>query len=87
MSDPANSHPRRYVVDDDGHRVLVGLSLEETAEFERLEASIPAGGNGCPPLSSGQWRWLELYDKHDVAWLRWIADLQAGRDKDLPAFN
>lgn len=34
MSDLRGHSPRRYVVDVSGKRVLVGLTLEETSEFE-----------------------------------------------------
>ena len=91
MSDPANNSPRRYVVDSDGRRVLVGLTAEETSEFERLEASLPllrrGGAGGDQPVSTGERRWCELYGKHDVAWFRWMADLRAGGDTNLPVFN
>ena len=32
-----NNAPRRYFVDGIGRRVLIGLTLEETFEFERLD--------------------------------------------------
>jgi hypothetical protein len=91
MSVPASNAPRRYVVDGNGHRVLVGLSREETSEFERLEATLPVlhrdGAGSDQPLSSPDPRWLELYGKHDLAWLNWIADLRARRERDLPVLN
>ncbi|QOZ24874.1 hypothetical protein CI1B_08460 [Bradyrhizobium ivorense] len=91
MSDPASNAPRRYVVDGNGHRVLVGLSREETSEFERLEASFQVlqrdGAGPDQPLSNPERRWRELYGKHDVAWLRWIADLRGRRERNLPVLN
>ena len=40
MIDQKHNAPRRYFVDAQGHRVLIGLSLEETAEFEALEVVL-----------------------------------------------
>lgn len=91
MNDPTNNPPRRYVMDGNGRRVLVGLTVEETSEFERLEGSLSLfhgeGAGGDLPVSGPERRWLELYDKHDVAWLRWMADRRAGGDRNLPVFN
>ena len=49
---------------------LEGLSIEETAEFERLDALPPIDDNGKPawvfegePTSHREKRWLELYTK------------------------
>jgi hypothetical protein len=49
---------------------LVGLSIEETAEFEWLDALPPIDGNGKPgwvfegePTIHREKRWLELYTK------------------------
>ena len=49
---------------------LDGLSIEETAEFERLDALPPIDDNGKPawvfegePTSRREKRWLELYTK------------------------
>jgi len=40
MIDQRHNAPRRYFVDAQGRRVLIGLSLEEeTAEFEALDLS------------------------------------------------
>ena len=39
MIDQRHNAPRRYFVDAQGHRVLIGLSLQETAEFEALDAA------------------------------------------------
>ena len=64
MLDQWNSGPRRYFVNEEGHRVLIGLSLEETTEFERLDG---------PPVCTETQRWSELYAKHDMAWKVWIA--------------
>jgi hypothetical protein len=74
-----NNAPRRYFVDAVGRRVLIGLTLEETFEFERLD-SEPDGGRpeaiwtecGSQP-APGEKRWLELYAKHEGAWKVWMA--------------
>lgn len=74
-----NNAPRRYFVDAVGRRVLIGLTLEETFEFERLD-SEPDGGRteaiwvepGAQP-APGEQRWLELYAKHEDAWKVWMA--------------
>jgi hypothetical protein len=61
-----------FEVDADGHRVLIGLSREETAEFDRLEKHINETGP-FPYISRDKWhrseekRWLELWDKHQAA--------------------
>jgi hypothetical protein len=91
MNDPTSHSPRRYVLDDNGRRVLFGLTAEETSEFERLEASLALlhgeGGGADQPVSLPEQRWLELYGKHDGAWMRWMADLRANRNTNLPALN
>lgn len=70
-ADPFISH---YTLDRMGRRVLVGLSFEETAEFEKLDVSLPydrkpmGGFNGCiVPLGPAEIRWLQLYKKHRTA--------------------
>jgi len=65
----------RHTIDERGRRVLVGLSAEETGEFETLDSIPPSdGGNRVAwtfdgdPTTSREKRWLELYTKHDEAW-------------------
>lgn len=101
MSDLRGHSPRRYVVDVSGRRVLVGLTLEETSEFEGLDTSLPVLDGegrdreardqealGAEPMPSAvEGRWLELYHKHDKAWIKWKADLRAGQECDSPFFN
>ena len=81
MSSPANNAPRRYFVDAVGRRVLIGLSLEETFEFKRLDSEQLSAlegrqdgndGRGLWPVA-GEQRWLELYTKHEGAWKAWLA--------------
>jgi hypothetical protein len=37
--------PRRYFVDKDRRRVLIGLTIEETLEFEALEPALNERSN------------------------------------------
>ena len=94
MTDPRDHSPRRYFVDKQGRRVLIGLTLEETFEFETLD-SLPAldeGGhhvgwdeNGNPATTREK-RWLELYSKHDEAWRQWMVGSYAD-DRGLSILN
>ena len=58
-----------YVLDADGNRILIVLTLDETREFERLDElisnliSAPADDS----RSQKERRWLVLYDKHDAS--------------------
>ncbi|ABD87731.1 hypothetical protein [Rhodopseudomonas palustris] len=62
----------RYQLDAQGNRVLIGLTVEETAEFFELEDAI---ANSCPRSqhADDDWalpedrRWLELFEKHESA--------------------
>ena len=60
-----------YVLDADGNRVLIGLTLEETREFERLDKLISVLNSKSPGLAGdhtqNQRRWLALYEKHRLA--------------------
>lgn len=90
MSDPERHSPRRYVVDVSGQRVLVGLTLEETSEFEGLDTSLSLQPGRDQPHLTGSvvtGRWLELYDKHDKAWVKWMAELKARRNSGSLFFN
>jgi len=66
----------RYNIDENRHRVLVGLTSAETQEFETLDSLPPSdsSGNriawtfGGAPTTNREKRWLELYTKHDEAW-------------------
>jgi hypothetical protein len=46
MTDLCNASPRRYVVDNHGRRVLVGLTIEETSEFEQLDNLAASNKSG-----------------------------------------
>jgi hypothetical protein len=90
MSDFRSNSPRRYFPDNNGRRVLIGLTIEETAEFEKLDNSTPADVRGEQTGSAAanqQQRWLELYSKHDQAWIRWMADTRARQSENLPFLN
>jgi hypothetical protein len=58
-----------YALDDDGNRILIGLTAEETREFLDL-TDLLARKNPGQPLSSVDWtspkeaRWLALMQKH-----------------------
>ncbi len=85
MIDEKNDAPRRYFVDAQGQRVLIGLSLEETNEFEALNQS-PARARG-EHIAICEIRWLELYAKHEEAWRVWIAQSRAAQLGDLEFVN
>ena len=61
-----------FLVDAGGNRVLIGLTAEETLEFDRLERHINATGP-FPHIAKDEWhrseekRRLELWDKHQAA--------------------
>ncbi len=51
-------------------RVLLGLTADETSEFERLDAQIPLDGKPVWPDTTNtpvEDRWLELFTKHEIA--------------------
>jgi hypothetical protein len=55
-----------YTLDADGNRILIGLTLVETREFERLDElilSLISDDN----RSLAERRWLALHDKHEAA--------------------
>jgi hypothetical protein len=66
----------RYTIDDDGCRVLAGLTSAETREFETLDSFPPSDSSGSriawtfggEPTTDREKRWLQLYTKHDEAW-------------------
>jgi hypothetical protein len=91
MSDPRADSPRRYFVDESGRRILFGLTIEETFEFESLDNLSGLGengsdGGGCVsgiPTTKQEKRWLELYSKHDTAFRRWMVETHADRYRNL----
>ncbi|MGY4606936.1 hypothetical protein ACVW16_005348 [Bradyrhizobium sp. USDA 4474] len=78
MTDLKNNAPRRYFVNAGGQRVLIGLTPEETVEFERLDGQSVANleevacAKGVLWRVTGELRWQELYAKHEGAWKTWI---------------
>ena len=97
MIDQTDKHhaPRRYFVDAHGQRVLIGLSFEETREFESLDGALvlgeghgmTAGSGAGEPGATRRSRWLEIYEKHDVAWKAWIAQSRAKQAADSVFVN
>jgi hypothetical protein len=95
MTELSNDSPRRYFVDSEGRRVLVGLTLEETFEFETLDSLAALSWRGGHvlweesgfPATKQQKRWLELYTKHDLAWITWMADSRAKEGRSSPYLN
>jgi hypothetical protein len=75
-----------YVLDADGNRILIGLTLDETREFERLDelisdlSSAPTDDN----RSLNERRWLVLYDKHEAAVLIYLSAENAKALKGVP---
>ncbi|MCK1424433.1 hypothetical protein IVB14_10665 [Bradyrhizobium sp. 180] len=94
MIDQRRNAPRRYFVDAQGRRVLIGLSLQETAEFEALDLSpnnkVQFASEICvseAAAAATEFRWLELYSRHERAWRAWIEQSQAERAQDLGFVN
>jgi len=52
-----------YTLDSGGNRILIGLTLGETREFERLDELI----SSLSSAPTDERRWLVLYDKHEAA--------------------
>lgn len=67
----------KFVLDADGNRVLIGLTMEETLEFDRLERHINETGPFLH-ISRDEWhcseekRWLELWDQHQAAMVEFL---------------
>lgn len=94
MIDQRRNAPRRYFVDRQGHRVLIGLSLDETAEFEALDLpsmnadhAVVEQGVSRGAAVAGEIRWLELYSKHEGAWRVWMAQSRAEQADDSDFVN
>jgi hypothetical protein len=95
MTDATDHLPRRYFVDEQGRRVLIGLTIEETFEFETLD-SLPAldeagkhvaWDEDGAPTTPREKRWLELYSKHDRAWRLWMVKTAADRQRNSAFIN
>jgi hypothetical protein len=63
------SEDEGYVLDADGNRILIGLTLVETREFERLDELILSLSSATAEAnrSRNERRWLMLYDRHEAA--------------------
>ncbi len=77
-----------------GRHVLIGLTYEETLEFQRLDSlemgrlgarADIAKRNDLGPADE-ELRWSELYAKHDSSWKHWVAASRTGR-RDFDVFN
>ena len=64
-----------YVLDADGKRVLIGLTLDETIEFEHLDEAIldSLSEEADEGRSRNEQRWLVLHDKHDAALRQYLS--------------
>jgi hypothetical protein len=72
--------PRRYQANACQPYTLIGLTVEETREFERLDhLSLEEHSGNCAwnldgePRSPEEKRWVELYRKHEAGWSVWLA--------------
>jgi hypothetical protein len=88
-----NSSPRRYCVDGEGQRVLVGLTFQETLEFEALD-TIPADRAYTRPEAcreeakdTRKQRWVQLYTKHETAWREWKVSQQNSHQNGIRLDN
>jgi hypothetical protein len=68
----SNAPPHGYRHDEQGRLVLIGLTWNETREFERLDESLPFEGQHVwltqdLPLLPMEARWHELWTKHQAA--------------------
>jgi hypothetical protein len=72
--------PRRYLENFRQPPTLIGLTADETLDFERLDRLSPVDHLGnctwdfeSDPKTPEQKRWLELYRKHETGWRLWLA--------------
>jgi hypothetical protein len=59
-----------YGLDANGNRILVGLTQDETQEFESLDETISNSVSPAPTNDVrlvNERRWLVLYEKHETA--------------------
>jgi hypothetical protein len=50
-----NLFPRRYYIDEEGRRVLIGLTVEQTREFELLEVTDSSNDVDRANLNLARW--------------------------------
>jgi hypothetical protein len=69
LSGPMASEDDGYILDADANRILIGLTLDETREFERLDELILSLSSAATDAnrSQNERRWLVLYDRHEAA--------------------
>jgi len=82
--------PRRYQANASQPYTLIGLTVEETSEFERLDhlSLDHDSGNEAwnfdeEPATPEAKRWLELYRKHEAGWSVWLA-VEGGSTAAVP---
>lgn len=68
--DERATHSGDITTDAQGREILVGLTLDETAEFIEDARNFLAGKRGSPRQEE---RYLELHEKHHLALVRVIA--------------
>ncbi len=90
MSSERRIFPRRYQANACQPYTLIGLTLEETQEFERLDhLSLEKHSGDCvwnfddEPGTPEEKRWRELYLKHETGWSVWLA-VEGGRTVAAP---
>jgi hypothetical protein len=74
-----------YILDPEGNRILIGLTAQETREFERLD-DLMSYANFVPTDDSqslNERRWLVLYDKHQAAVRNYISTQNVKALRDL----
>ena len=76
---PENDFFRRWHKDDQGRDVLVGLTYEETVEYQNLQAARLSQ----PDEFDDRRRFLELHDKHESVRLERVAREGAARLRDM----
>src|SRR3954447_24513252 len=79
MDNERRIFPRRYLESVRQGYTLIGLSADETREFERLDRLSPVDHLGnctwdfeADPKTPEERRWQELYRKHEIGWRRWL---------------
>jgi hypothetical protein len=89
MSSERRIFPRRYQASASQRPVLIGLTVAETSEFERLDHLFLDSHSGNrawnfeeEPATPEEKRWLELYRKHETGWKVWLAT-EGGRQKQF----
>ncbi len=62
------SRDDNYILDSDGNRILIGLTVAETQEFERLDELISdlSTAPTDDSRSINERRWLVLYGRHEA---------------------